>query len=49
MIFICDDDELFLDRLEKAIREWCEKEQCICQINAYSQSEHMLLDIEETA
>lgn len=49
VIFICDDDELFLDRLKKEISAWCEKEQCICQINEYLQGERMLSDIEKKA
>lgn len=48
-IFICDDDELFLKRLEKEIADWIEKEGENCALKIYSKGGELVSDIEEEA
>ena len=48
-IYICDDDELFLKRLEKEIADWIEKEGENCILKVYSKGGELVSDIEKEA
>lgn len=48
-IYICDDDELFLKRLEKEIADWIEKEGENCTLKVYSEGGKLVSDIEKEA